>query len=277
MSGREQGEPDETRPPLSALNIRGGYIETHRSIRYLPFPRRRYAVVLLLPVFFNLLMMWTGDYISAGWHALFKFWVEKLELPATVTLTPFSDATGVSHLPSLALPSVLPDTQIWWAMLVLTVLSVPLGRRLPERFLPVRYFIYFIAFIQITALAFFATRPQAFPYSSQSYIDTALATGVVFMFIIPWIHALVYYIFDFSLLRKAWLTLLTLAFIALALPLQTMAHAYLLTKLSLLLAPLLYFIFSVLPLVLACVGLYGWAMSARSTHTGSQRSRPPNL
>lgn len=276
MRRREQGEAGETRPPLSALNIRGGHIEPHRSIRRLPFPRRRYAVVLLLPVFFNLVTMWAGDPISAGWHALFKFWVEKLELPAAVTLNPFSDAIGVSHLPSLTLPSIFPDTRLWWIILVLTVLSVPLSHWLPERFLPVRYFIYFIAFIQITALVFFAMRPQAFPYSSQGYIDTVLATGVVFMFIIPWIHALVYYIFDFSLLRKAWFTSLTLAFIALALPLQTMVHAYLLTEFSLLLAPLLYLVFSVLPLVLACVGLYGWAMSARSTHTGSQRTRASN-
>lgn len=263
MRKQIQSHADELIALISTLSASGRRIAIHRSIHRLPFPQQRFAVLLLLPALFNLATWWAGDHISAGWHALFEFWVEKLELPATVTLTSSSHTVEISNLPSLNLPSIFPGTWTWWLALILTLMSLLLGHRLPERFLPLRYFIYFVAFIQITALAFFATRPRAFPYSSQGYIETSLATGVAFMFVIPWVHALIYYIFDFSLPRKAWLTLLSLAFIAIALPFQVMVHAYLLTKFSLLLLPLLYFVFSVLPLVLACIGLYSWAMSWR--------------
>lgn len=256
-----QSQADELLALISTLSATGRRIAIHRSIHHLPFPRQRFAVLLLLPAIFNAATWWAGDHISTGWHALFEFWTGKLELPATVTLS--SHTLGISNPPTLNLPSILPDPSTWWIVLILTVISLPLGHRLPERFLPLRYFIYFVAFIQTTALAFFATRPHAFPYSAQGYIETSLATGIAFIFVIPWIHALVYYIFDFSLLRKTWLTLLSLAFIAIALPFQTMVHAWLLTKFSLLLAPLLYFVFSILPLILACIGLYGWAMSWR--------------
>jgi hypothetical protein len=40
-----------------------------------------------------------------------------------------------------------------------------------------------------------------------------------------------------------------------------MAHAYLLIKFTLLFLPLLYLIFGVMLIILACVAFYGWAMS----------------
>ena len=95
-----------------------------------------------------------------------------------------------------------------------------------------------------------------------------------FLLVVPWAHALIYYIFDFSLLKKAWLTLLTLLFVVLALPCQIMAHAYLLVCFSLLFLPVLYFVFGALFLVLGCIALYGWAMSWQR---GSSESIPADF
>jgi hypothetical protein len=81
------------------------------------------------------------------------------------------------------------------------------------------------------------------------------------MVIVPWIHALTYGIFAFSIPRKIALTALTLGFVGVAGPFLVMAHVYLIARLSLLVVPVLFFVFGMPLLVFACIGLYGWAMS----------------
>jgi hypothetical protein len=81
------------------------------------------------------------------------------------------------------------------------------------------------------------------------------------MLILPWVHALTYGIFAFSTSRKLALTAVTLVFVGIAGPFLLMVHVYLIATLSLLVLPPLYFVFGMPLLILACIALYGWAMS----------------
>jgi hypothetical protein len=154
---------------------------------------------------------------------------------------------------------------------VLAFLAAPV---IPERLLPMRYLLRIVVFIQLTALVFFVTVPAAFPYSLPQYIVSSLQTAVWFMLFVPWVHALVYYVFDFSLAQNARLTGLTLLFVASALPFQLMAHGYVLVKGSMLLMPTLYLVFGIWLLIFPCVALYGWAMS---WPTGDERRRGASI
>lgn len=244
-------------------------ITPHRSLYRLSFPWVRLAVVLLLPLAFNIATWGMGTPISAGWRAFFAFWIDKLDLPGVVTLRQVGPAWLRVVLPSLEFPSRAPDPFTWWATLIVTLLVLLLLPSISKWLLPLCYLLGFIVFIQMTALVFFAIGPAVFPYTVTDYLQGAQVTGIWFLLIVPWVHALIYYIFDFSLLKKVWLTFLTLVFLALALPCQIMVHAYLLVHFSLLFLPVLYFVFGVLFLILGCIALYGWAMSWLRTPSAS--------
>ncbi len=90
-----------------------------------------------------------------------------------------------------------------------------------------------------------------------------MAMSLYFLFLSPWILGLTYYVFSFSVLRKAALTALVLAYFALAFPMQYLVHALLLQHLSLLAMPLLYLVCGVFLDVMMFVALYSWGMSWR--------------
>lgn len=241
--------------------INNYHILTHRSMHRLTLSPVKITVMLLLPLTFNAATWSLRKIIGTGWGTIFEFWITKLDIPGIVTLKTIGPAWLDLTLPYLELPSSAPTAVTWWATLIATIIALLLSRFTPDKLMPLRYFIGIVAFIQITALVFFAAIPAEFSYTVSGYIENSLVTGAGLILIIPWVHSLIYYIFDFSFLQKTWLTLLTLAFILIALPFQFMVHAYLLIKFSLLFLPLLYFIFGILLLILASIALYGWAMS----------------
>ena len=244
----------------SALNAVRGRRPIHRALYHISFPRSRLIQILLVPLIFNVITWLSREPISAGWQAFSKFWVKTLELRGTVTLKPVGYGLNMVF-PYLELPSRSPDVSLWWGTFVLT-LAVMLGAPLiPGIFLPIQYFVRFAAFIQITALMFFAIFPATPLFTIADYLEGSFITGMWLMLVVPWMHALTYYIFDFSIWQKTWLTLLTLIFINVALPFQLMTHMYLLVKFSLLFLPVLHLLFGIFLHILVCVALYGWAMS----------------
>ena len=246
---------------LSQIGFRGSRIPIHRSIRSITFPRSRFLVILLLPLLFNIIFWLTLNPLLAAWQAFFEFWVAKLNLEGSVGVR-VHELAGISlSLPDLQLAARAADSFMWWAMLASDLLALALSFTLRGTLLPLSYLIRFLVLIQVTALIFFAIWPDGFPYDVANYTGGALTTALVLMVIIPWVHALTYYIFNFSLPQKFALTTLTLAFIAIATPFQYALHAYIICKFSLLVLPGLYFIFGILLDVLVFVALYGWAMS----------------
>jgi hypothetical protein len=217
--------------------------------------------MLLLPAMFNVMAWSARGAVTGCWKVVFEFWIDKLDLDGTVSMKSAGPASFDLMLPRLNLAAKAPDALTWWITFSVTVFLLLLALRIPEKFLPLRYLLRFGLFVQMTALLFFAAAPTAFPYSLQRYVSNALESGIWLVLVVPWVHSLVYYIFDFSILQKACLTLMTIGFLLVALPFQLMVHVFLLVKGSLLIMPLLYFVFGVWLLMVAFVALYGWAMS----------------
>jgi hypothetical protein len=251
-----------------ARSVRGGVILDHRSLRRIPLSRRLVLTVVLLPVLLNLLTWWGCSLIGTVWASLFSFWIEKLDLIGSVERMQAPGVSGFeSALPWVGIACPNMDTTTWWVTLVVTALALLATKFIPEKnVLPLRYFIWFAGLIQVIALVFFAVDPAGFPFTLSDYVRGSTRIALWLLFLIPWMHALVYYVFDFSLVQKISFTLLTLGFIIIAVPFQLMLHAYLIAKASLLLLPLLYFLFGMPLLVFACVALYGWGMSWRPSN-----------
>nr|WP_311530473.1 hypothetical protein [uncultured Ralstonia sp.] len=235
----------------------------HRSIERLALSAPTLAGLVVVPVLFNLAVWQLRDELSAGWAAIFAFWLTKLEIAGAVVERATHPTLFEIPLPHVDVAASLPDSVTWLVATAVTILVWLAALRLREKYLPLRYFLLFVLFIQITSLLFFAVAPERFPHSASGYIDGELKTEFGFLLLLPWGHALMYYVFDFSWPRKIGLTLMTLAFVVIAVPLQLTLHVYVLARCSLLLMPLLSFVLGPTLIVFGCIALYGWAMSWR--------------
>jgi hypothetical protein len=248
---------------LSNSGVFGGLIERHRALRWLPFPVSRLAAMLLLPVVVDLLVWLVLDDLAAVWLAVFQFWFGKLGLIAVVTARVVDFSAFEIALPTIELATRAPGMTLWWTVLAIVVAVWLASSRLSDRWIPLRYFLRFLCLIQGTSLAVHMLLPTAEGLTVASHVDSSFKHGVWLMLLVPWIHALVYYIFEFSLLRKAGLTLLTIAFIAVALPMLLIAHAWLLAECSILILAPLYLVFDQWLLVFAAIAIYAWGMTWR--------------
>jgi hypothetical protein len=80
--------------------------------------------------------------------------------------------------------------------------------------------------------------------------------------LIPVLYGFTFYLLDFTLTQKIFLTLATVAHLVLFVPQQYMLHVYLLHG-SVLFMPVLYFVFGPFLDILVFIGFYSWGMSWR--------------
>lgn len=255
------GHTPATRDQSDALGLTTLCLARHRSLDHLTLSLPTIAGIMLVPAGFNLAEWMLRDDISRLWASVLRFWLDKLGIDGVVLERLTRVAWFDFNLPYINVVAPVPDTLTWGMTLIATLAVCLLAFRIRDLYLPLRYFLLFAVFIQGTALLFFAVAPHGFPYTASRYVDNGLKTCASLLFLLPWGHALVYYIFDFSWPKKIFLTVLTLVFIIIAVPMQLALHVYLMVSCSLLLMPLLSFVFGPTMLVFGCIALYGWAMS----------------
>lgn len=237
-------------------------VPLHRSMRRLsPGFGQVVTGVLLLPLGFDLALWLSRHVLSGAWATLFAFWVQRLELTGRVERRSFGPAEVDVFLPHLEVPARPVSGALWACALGVTLALLFLSGRLPDSQIPLRYLLRLVAVLQGTALAYFAFPSSAPPYTTPEYLDGMLDSAAWLLVLVPWIHGVVYHLFEFSLARKVAFTLLTLAFISVATPFQVMLHAYLLAAGSVLFMPVLYLLGGTWLLVFGCIALYGMAMS----------------
>lgn len=244
--------------------VRGSAIEQHRAIYQIRLSKRNLVMALLLPLLFNIVLLALLSPVLRLWHVLFEFWSAQLASGAKVLVHAVDLGHYMLALSSPDLGAAPPSTAMWWGTLIGCVLIVLATRFIsPDRFLPVTYIIRACVLVQVTALIYFYCWPTQFPYDAAGYLSDALTMALLFLFMVPWILGLTYYIFSFSLLQNCALTTLILAYFVLAFPMQYMLHAYALHHLGLLYMPLFYLVFGVFLDVMMFVALYSWGMSWR--------------
>lgn len=263
------GHTAATRDQSNALGLTILCLARHRSLDHLTLSVPALAGVLLVPVAFNVAEWMLRDHISGIWAGVLRFWIDKLGIDGVVIEQLTRVAWFDFNLPYTNVVAPVPDVLTWFVTLIATLAVCLMALRIRDLYLPLRYFLLFAVFIEATALLFFAVAPQSFPYTASRYVDNGVKTCASLLFLLPWAHALVYYIFDFSWPKKIFLTLLTLVFVMIAVPMQLALHVYLMVSCSLLMMPLLSFVFGPTMLVFGCIALYGWAMSWKRVERGA--------
>ncbi len=214
------------------------------------------------------------DWVVVAWAWILDFWRAVFGLGGYVVIVDYP--LGFSA-PYLAVGAGLPGFWTWIVGATITLALFGGSFLVPRRFLPVAYLIRVLAFFQAVAQVFFALWPAWFPYSASGYVHGMLIAGIALVSLTPVLLGLIYYIFDFALSRKLGLTLVTMLHLCLFIPLQYMAHAFILYHSTLLFLPILFFVFG-LPLdILVLIAFYAWGVSWRSLWSAEEKRPEPRV
>jgi len=240
---------------------RGGFIPRHRALLTSPRHGAKLVTSLLLTLVFWISLFVTRGGIARFWHDIMEFWRGVFGMSGYTTFLGYKLGPIHFSVPYLHFPAGMPDNVLWWLGAVFVALLLVVSLVLPERFLPLAYFLRITAFFQTTAQIFFAFWLEQFPYSGAGYVHGMLIASLFLLAFIPLVMGLTYYLFDFSLGRKIFLTLIMIGHLLIMVPLQYLLHAWIMYHFSLLFMPLLFFIAG-LPLnVMVFIALFGWGFS----------------
>jgi len=163
-------------------------------------------------------------------------------------------------IPYPSLQPIAPDAQTWgWTAIVVAALFAA-SFFLPPALMPLRYLLRIVGFIQGTALVYFLWEPARFPHTPDSYLEGLVTYGIAMISFVPILFSFTYYIMNFSLLQKAFLTVVAMTHLTLFLPLLILLQAMVLQK-SVFFMPVLYIVFGLPVEVLMIIAFYSWGMS----------------
>lgn len=248
---------------LKARGVRGGIIPAHRAMAGLAITRRTILMAALLGLGSAAAVFASLNPLAELWARGFEALVGPLGLPGGVG-TRIASVLGLATIQTpYLLAEAGPPSQATWRLVALVAGAVLLlSVVLPQRFTPLRYFLRFAVALQGISLGYFALAPAgSFPYTLESYTGGLLAAGQVVLLLLPVILGFTFYLFDISWTRKLLLTILLIGHLAVLIPLQVAAHAWLISRGSLLLLPVLFLLFGILVQVMVFVAFYGWGMS----------------
>lgn len=240
----------------------GGRISPHRALLTIPLRRREFIPALVLAVLILTLYILSLGWVAAGWETLLQ-WCLDLFGYHEVELANFGFSLGGYNIytPYIMLGAGVPSADQWNTAVVLTASILVISMLLPDRFMPLAYLLRALALIHAIAIFYFSYWPQSYPYGLAGYHALMMLAGMAFIAVVPIVFGLTYYIFDVSLLKKLAVTLMTMSYLGLLIPLQYFAHVYLVHTFSLLYMPILFLMFGLMIDVFLLIAFYAWAMS----------------
>jgi len=247
--------------PVRTRGHRGGVIVMHRALAHFRLGPTNLVAAIFLFVFFSLIWVVFLPKICLFWTHVLMLGIRILPLRAELGLAQHHLTPFISFdIPYLRMEPVLPSPLIWWLTCAVTLGLFAGSFFLSSKLIPVMYLLRGILLVPITALLYFVFLPARFPHTPDSYMEGLVTAGTALISIVPLLFGLTYYIFDFGLLKKAFLTAITMTHLALFLPLQVLLQALFLQK-TVLFMPMLYIIFGMPVNILIIVAFYSWGMT----------------
>jgi hypothetical protein len=260
---RSAEEPDvsTSADPVRTRGHRGGVIPMHRALAHFRLSPMNLVIAIFLFVFFLSVWLALLPWVCDVWKGIFAFGIRVLPLRAELGLAEHHLTPWIRFdIPYLRMESVLPSAQAWWLTCAATLALFATSFLLPSKLIPVIYLLRGILLVPVTALLYFALLPARFPHTPDSYMEGLVTAGIGLISTVPLLFGLTYYIFDFGLLKKAFLTAITMTHLALFLPLQVLLQALFLQK-TVLFMPVLYIIFGMPVNILIIIAFYSWGMT----------------
>jgi hypothetical protein len=240
---------------------RGGVISMHRALTRFVLGPRDLTTSGVLVLLISFVWAVSLPQLCRFWQYVLTVGLRTLALRADLGLSKHQVASAIRFaVPYPRMVGAPPDSPTWWLTASVVILLLAASFFLPTRLTPVKYLLRAALFIQATGLAYFMWAPGRFPHTPDSYLEGLMGYAIALISFVPILFGLTYYIFDFGLVKKALLTVMTMTHLSLFLPLQILLQAAWLEK-SVLFMPLLYIVFGLPVDVLIILAFYSWGMS----------------
>ena len=247
--------------PVRSRGHRGGVILMHRALAHFRLGSMNLAIAIFLFIGF-----------SSVWLVLLpkicRFWTHILVLG--IRVLPLRCQLGLAHhhlihlisfdIPFLSMEPLLPSPLDWWLTCGVTGALFAVSFVMSGKLIPVIYLLRGILLVTASDLLYFAVMPARFPHTPDSYMEGLMTAGIALISTVPLLFGLTYYIFDFGLVKKAFLTAIAMTHLVLFLPLQILLQGLLLQK-TVLFMPVLYIIFGMPVNILIIIAFYSWGMT----------------
>jgi hypothetical protein len=272
--GRPGREDRRLPPELEAIRVRGwrgGLITPHRAFVRLQLRPRQIVESVALALLGAASWIALLPVVGRFWGHILVFWGAHLGLKSDVILIPQGWGRYIHFaLPCFGLAAGPASGTAWWITTGVTLLALIASFLLTEEALPWAYLIRAFCLLQATALGYFAVASARFPHDLPGYTVSMLVFSCILIGLVPVLYAFTFYLLDFSLTQKLFLTLATVTHLVLFVPQQYMLHIYLVHA-SVLFMPVLYFIFGPFLDILAFIGFYSWGMSWKAPESLAPR------
>lgn len=233
----------------------------HRALAHFRLGPMNLVTAIFLIVFFSSIWLMLLPRVCLFWNRALTLGIRILPLRADLAITKHHLTFFHNFdVPYVRMESLPPDLQTWSVTCVVTLVLFVTTFFLPKKLIPVVYLLRGILMVSATALVYFAVLPARFPHTPDSYMEGLVTAGIALITTIPLLFGLTYYIFDFGLFKKAFLTVITMTHLALFLPLQVLFQALFLQR-TVLFMPLLYIVFGMPINILIIIAFYSWGMS----------------
>jgi hypothetical protein len=255
---------------VRSTGAQGGRIDPHRAIATIDLGTVDMLLAAVLTLVMTVLYVIALPSLGRLWTAAFRWLAAPLGLGGAGThhvSAPFLDFA----VPFFVATAPVPSRLAWWVTLLVTVIVVVCTIPMRARQLPLAYALRFAAAIQCTALLFFAVAPTRFPYDLAGYVSGMLLVAAVLIGISPLVLGLTFYVMDVGWSRKVALTLMVMGHLAVLAPLQYALQAVVIVHASLIVLPLAFVMFGLLPEIMVLVALFGWGMSWRPERARGRR------
>lgn len=224
-----------------------------------PFDLVTAALLVLLLTFLWLAAL---PWLCRFWQYVLENGMRMLAMHAALGLTKHQITPYIRFaIPYPRMEGLLPDAQTWWTSAAIVLVLFSATFFLPKKLLPVAYLLRGVLFIHFTALLFFLFLPARFSHSPDSYMEGLTGYAIALIGFVPALFGLTYYIFDFGIIRKAFLTAMTMAHLSLFVPLWILLQALVLQQ-SVLFMPVLFIVFGLPINVIIILAFYSWGMSS---------------
>jgi hypothetical protein len=229
----------------------------HRALAQFRLDPMNLVIVVLLSSVWLVLLPQVCDF----WNRVLSLGFRFLPLHAELGLARYHLTGFISFQISYPrMEPVLPSPQAWWLTCAATLALFAGSFLLSGKLIPVRSLLRGLLLVPATALLYFVFLPARFPHTPDSYMKGFVIAGVALISMVPFLFGLTYYIFPFGLMKKVFLTAITMIHLALFLPLQVLLQALFLQK-TVLFMPVLYIIFGMPVNILITVAFYSWGMT----------------
>jgi hypothetical protein len=246
---------------------RGGVITMHRAMTRFVLEPLDLLTAVLLVLLLSFAWIVSLPWLCRMWGYLLGSGMRILALHATLGLAEHHITRYVRFvIPYPRIEGTAPDAWTWWFTAAVVCLLYAASHFFPKKLTPVTYLLRATLFIQVTALLYFLLAAARFPHTPDSYLEGLVSYGIALISTVPALFGLTYYIFNFGLLKKIALTVLTMSHLCLFLPVQTLLQAMVLEK-TVLFMPILYIVFGLPVDILIILAFYSWGMSWPSDHS----------